>query len=85
MVADKYAVDTTFGVKHFETNQICLMKSLLDEANQRFKNLFTKHEVAKKNKDRELSPKKKTLNKFIPFRDNMAIKLIVRDISRQVV
>ena len=86
MVTDNYAIDNTYGVPNFETNQKSLIKASLDE--KAIEDLKTY--LQNQNKPRNVRidnhiRKVKTLNNYIQFMDNGAIKLTKREMIRQVV
>ena len=86
MATDNYAIDNTYGVSNFETNQKSLIKASLDE--EAIEDLKTYLQNQKKPRNMRIDNyirRVKTLNNYIPLMDNGAIKLTERELIRQVV
>ena len=85
MATDNYAIDNTYGVANFETNQKSLIKASLDE--EAIKDLKTYLQNQKNPRNIRIDnyiQRVKTLNNYIPFIDNGTIKLTEREMIRQV-
>ena len=86
LAIDNYVIDNTYGVLNFETNQKSLIKASLDE--KAIEDLKTYLQNQKKPRNVRIDNhirKVKTLNNYIQFMDNGAIKLTKREMIRQVV
>ena len=83
---DNYETDNTYRVENFRNNQKKLVKyTLSEEAIEDLKTCLQNTKKPRKMRVDNYIRKVKTLNNYIPYMDNGAVKLTEREMIKQVV